>query len=196
MGAVALADGAVQGLRLGSEQQVVEKFIIPPAILGKQQATSVAISMKGEKLAIGTASGNVFVVSGLDDLTSISDRVVQSLPTNVASRTSVLARMEHCGRLQRIARFDHGSRLPMDLCLKKWLDGISFLCDKSQSLIRGGERFWLLWLETVEAGSRCLGTGSARMDPRCSCSGECPIIPHHLPLLLSTDQGSALLPEI
>lgn len=76
VGAVALADGAVQGLRLGSEQQVVEKFIIPPAILGKQQATSVAISMKGEKLAIGTASGNVFVVSGLDDLTSISDRVV------------------------------------------------------------------------------------------------------------------------
>ena len=76
VGAVALADGAVQGLRLGSEQQVVEKFIIPPAILGNQLATSVAISMNGEKLAIGTASGNVFVVSGLDDLTSVSDRVV------------------------------------------------------------------------------------------------------------------------
>ena len=132
VGAVALADGAVLGLRFGSEQQVVEKFTIPSAILGQQQATSVAISMKGEKLAIGTASGNVFVVSELDDLASMSDRVVSVAAHKRGITDICFGKDGTCGRLRKIDRFDHGSSLPMDLWLRKWLDGISFLFDKSR----------------------------------------------------------------
>ena len=76
VGAVALADGAVQGLRFGSQQKLVETFPVIPAILGSQEATSVAVSMQGEKLAIGTASGKVLVVTGLDELKVAAGRVV------------------------------------------------------------------------------------------------------------------------
>ncbi|MDB4749388.1 protein kinase [Rubripirellula sp.] len=76
IGAVAFANGEVQGLRLVGEQQVVEKFAIPMTVFGDQQATSVAISSQGKKLAIGTASGKVFVVAGLNDLANVSGPVV------------------------------------------------------------------------------------------------------------------------
>ena len=77
VGAVALADGAVQGLRLGSEQQVVEKFIIPPAILGKPASNERSDHDEWrENSQLGLRVETFFVVSGLDDLTSVSDRVV------------------------------------------------------------------------------------------------------------------------
>ncbi len=75
-GAIALADGTVEVLRLGAEQQVVEKGKISSEILGNKQATSVALSSNGHTLAIGTADGSVVVATGLDDMATLMSRSV------------------------------------------------------------------------------------------------------------------------
>ena len=76
VGAIVLADGTVQVLRLGAEQQVVNKWKISSEILGNGKATSVALSPDGHSLAIGTAIGSVVVTTGLDDIGTLESRSV------------------------------------------------------------------------------------------------------------------------
>ncbi len=70
IGAVACADGRVQLIHLGMQSMPVDRVALPAEVLGDQRATSVALTMDGQRLAVGTADGEVLVVTGIDDLTS------------------------------------------------------------------------------------------------------------------------------
>ncbi|OUW86657.1 MAG: hypothetical protein CBD74_02195 [Saprospirales bacterium TMED214] len=69
-GAVACADGRVQLIRLGMESMPVERLALPVEVLGDQRAASVALSLDGQLLAIGTVDGGVIVVSGIENVAS------------------------------------------------------------------------------------------------------------------------------
>jgi len=47
-----------------------ERIALPAEVLGDQRATSVALTLDGQRLAVGTVEGEVLVVSGIDDLAS------------------------------------------------------------------------------------------------------------------------------
>ncbi|MDB4393875.1 protein kinase [Rhodopirellula sp.] len=78
MGAIAGADGRVQLIRLGSQTMPVERVMLPLEVLGDMRATTVALSLDGQQLAIGTAEGNAFVVTGLADIASLPERVIST----------------------------------------------------------------------------------------------------------------------
>ena len=77
-GAVACADGYVQLIRLGMQSKPVERLALSAEVLGDERATSVALTLDGKLLAVGTVDGQVIVVAGIDDLAS-KPRVICSI---------------------------------------------------------------------------------------------------------------------